>query len=329
MYRSFASRAAVAFMLLALSIDAASGQQPAKAPAAKPLAVEPLHADISYGPAERNVLDFYQAATDRPAPLLVHIHGGGFVAGDKRQGLNAGMVQAIKQSGIHFASINYRFVDGKDVIFPAPQLDGARAVQFLRTKADEWNIDPARIACFGGSAGAGISLWIGFHDDLADPDNADPVLRESSRISAIGSFGGQPTYDPIKIRELIGGRAWEHPSIIKVYGLHDSEEALHPSADIQRLYDESSAITWLTKDDPPVYMVYNEADGPLPADAKPGQGIHHPNFGRMLEKEMDKLGIENVFVNQDAGKNTTTNVGTDMLEFFKKHLDVAAPKPAD
>jgi acetyl esterase len=269
------------------------------------------------------VLDFYQAKTTKPAPLLIHIHGGGFVAGGKRQGVNAGVVQALNATGMHFASINYRFVDGKDVIFPVPQFDGARAVQFLRTKASEWKIDPKRLACFGGSAGAGISLWIGFHDDLADPDNADPVLRQSSRISAIGSMGGQPTYDPIKIRELIGGRAWEHPSILKVYGAKDADELLHPTPAMQRLYDESSAITWLTKDDPPVFMIYNEADGPLPADAKPGQGIHHPNFGRMLKKPMDELGIENVLVTQDADKNKTGNVMLEMLEFFKKHLGMA------
>lgn len=301
----------------------ALAQPPAKT------AIEPTHADVSYGPAERNVLDFYAAKGDKPAPLLVHIHGGGFVAGDKRQQINPGMVKALQASGIHFASINYRFVDGDKVIFPAPQMDGARAVQFLRTKADDWNIDSKRIACFGGSAGAGISMWIGFHPDLADPSSSDPVLRQSSRIVAVGSFGGQPTYDPIKIRELIGGRAWEHPSIFKVFGLHNADEALHPTPAQQKLYDESSAIYWLTKDDPPVYEVYNEPDGPLPADARPGQGIHHPNFGRMLKERMDDLGIECVFVNGNAGKNKVPNVGADMLDFFKRHFGMSgtAAKP--
>jgi acetyl esterase/lipase len=268
------------------------------------------------------VLDFYQAATDKPAPLLIYIHGGGFVGGDKRLGINAGMVQTLNGFGIHFASINYRFVDGKDVIFPTPQLDGARAVQFLRSKAGDWKIDPKRVACCGGSAGAGISMWIGFHDDLADPDNADPVLRQSTRVLAVGSIGGQSTYDPIKIKELIGGRAWEHPSLFKIYGLKDADEALHPTPAQRRLYDEGSAITWLTKDDPPVFMIYSEADAPLPPDAKPGDGIHHPNFGRMLQKRMDELGIENVFINQDAGKNQLGDPIRQMVDFFLRHLGV-------
>jgi acetyl esterase len=276
----------------------------------------PTHADVKYGPADRNVLDFYQADSDQPTPLVVYIHGGGFVGGDKRG--NLGMLPDLLDAGISFASIHYRFVDGKKVIFPAPQHDGARAVQFLRSKAQEWNLDPRRVACMGGSAGAGISMWIGFHDDLADPDNPDPVLRHSTRIQAIGTFGGQSTYDPIQIKELIGGRAWEHPSIFKVYGIQTAEEALHPTPERQKLYDEASAITHLTKDDPPLFMVYKEADGPLPKTARPGQGIHHPNFGRQLKKKMDSLGIENVFVNQPVAARR--NVTQEMLAFFQKQF---------
>jgi acetyl esterase len=288
--------------------------------------LEPTFADVAYGPAKRNVLDFYQVPSIRPAPLLIYIHAGSFVSGDKQDYIDPIMVQVLKYAGIHLASINYRFVNGKDVLFPIPQQDGARAVQFLRSKADEWNIDPQRVACFGGSAGAGIAMWIGFHDDLADPDNPDPVLRQSTRILAVGSFDGQATYDPIKIRELIGGRAWEHPSMFKMYGVKTLEEALHPTPAVRRLYDQGSPITWLTKDDPPVFMIYDEPDGHLPADAKPGQGIHHPNFGRLLKQRMDELGIENVFINQNAGKNKTGDAEAQMFDFFKKHLGVASSK---
>ena len=191
-------------------------------------AITPTHADVKYGPAERNVFDFYQAKSEKPTPLIIFIHGGGFVAGDKSR-FSPAMLNGAHAAGISFASIHYRFVDGKEVIFPAPQHDGARALQFLRSKAKEWNIDPKRVACYGGSAGAGISMWLGFHEDLADPKSDDPVLRESTRIQAIGTHGGQSTYDPIKIKELIGGRAWEHPSIFKVYGVTSAEEAMHPT----------------------------------------------------------------------------------------------------
>ncbi|HYG74223.1 MAG TPA: alpha/beta hydrolase [Planctomycetota bacterium] len=279
----------------------------------KPTPIKPTHANVAYGPHERNVLDFYQASSAQPTPLIIYIHGGGFVAGNKNS-INQGMLKAGLESGISFASIHYRFVDGKDILFPVPQHDSARALQFLRSKAKEWNIDPKRVACYGGSAGAGISMWLGFHEDLANPKSEDPILRESTRIVAIGTFGGQGTYDPIKVKELIGGRAWEHTSLQKIYGLKSAEEALKPTPEQQKLYDEGAAITHLTKDDPPLYMVYNEADGPLPADAKIGQGIHHPNFGRQLKSKMDELGIENVLVlPADKGRN----VNKEMLEFFR------------
>jgi acetyl esterase/lipase len=280
--------------------------------------VAPTHADVHYGPHERQVLDFYQATRDKPTPVIIHIHGGGFVHGDKRN-INPGMVRAILASGISFASINYRFVDGEQVIFPTPQRDGARAVQFIRSMAREWNVNPGRMACFGGSAGAGISMWIAFHDDLARPDSPDPVDRQSTRIQVVGTMGGQGTYDPVKIKQLIGGRAHEHGSLLKVYGLKSMDQALHPTPAMQKLYDESAAITHLTKDDPPLYMTYNEPDVVPPADAKPGQFIHHPNFGRQLKAKMDALGIENVFVNAGGNPPTPEPPG-GMLGFFKKYL---------
>ena len=80
----------------------------------------------------------------------------------------------------------------------------------------------------------------------------------------------------------------------------------------------ASAITHLSKDDPPLYMVYSEADGPLPADAAPGQGIHHPNFGRQLKKKMDQLGIENVFLNQPGPQGR--NPLAEMMQFFQKQF---------
>jgi acetyl esterase len=283
---------------------------------AKP-AIRPTRADVSYGPAERNVLDFYQAKSDQPTPLIIYIHGGGFVGGNKNS-FSPSMLRAALDSGISFAAIHYRFVDGKTTIFPAPQYDGARAVQFVRSKAKEWNIDPERVACFGGSAGAGISMWIAFHDDLADPNSSDPILRQSTRIQAVGTFGGQATYDPIEIKALIGGRAWEHPSLFKVYGVKGPAEALNPSAEVKRLYDECAAIKHLTKDDPPLFMVYSEPDGPLPDNARPGEGIHHPKFGHLLKERMDKLGIENVYIHTaEAGG---ADISLQMLEFFKKHF---------
>jgi acetyl esterase/lipase len=272
----------------------------------------PTHADVHYGEHERQVFDLYLAPSQQPTPLVIYIHGGGFVGGDKGS-ISPDIIARCHSAGVSVAALHYRFVTTD--AFPAPQRDAARAVQYLRFRAKEWNLDPDRFAAFGGSAGAGLSMWLGFHDDLADPASADPVARQSTRIKAIGSNGGQSTYDPNVIKAWIGGRAYEHPSIFKCYGI-DSIEQITESR-LQPLYDEVSAIKHLTADDPPIYMQYSEPDEPLPADARPGQGIHHPIFGHKLKAAMDRLGIESVYVHT---RDRTPAPGGDMLDHLLRWL---------
>src|SRR4029077_7525610 len=124
----------------------------------------------SYGQYKSNVLDIWQAQGDGPRPLLVYIHGGGWLGGDKKQ--SGPKIQAYLDKGISYAAINYRHTS--EAPLPAPVHDAARAIQFLRTKAAEWNIDVNHIALTGGSAGACTSMWILLHDDLADPKAKDP-----------------------------------------------------------------------------------------------------------------------------------------------------------
>src|ERR1019366_5936823 len=158
----------------------------------------PTYENVKYGPHERNVLDFWQAKSDQPTPVLVSIHGGGFVGGNKS--VSPVLLKECLESGISVAAINYRY--STQAIAPAPFHDGARAVQFLRSKAKDWNIDSKRFAATGGSAGAGISLWLGFHKDMADPKNDDPVPRQSTRLTCMFVTEGQTSYDPRFIRKL-------------------------------------------------------------------------------------------------------------------------------
>ncbi|MEZ0276972.1 MAG: alpha/beta hydrolase fold domain-containing protein [Roseimicrobium sp.] len=261
------------------------------------LGPKPTAENAKYGPHERNVIDFWKADTKEPAPVLVFIHGGGFLAGSK-EGVAPHTVFQCLASGVSFASINYRY--SSQAIYPAPMLDGARAIQFLRSKAKEWNIDPKRIGAFGGSAGAGISMWIGFHEDLAKPDSSDPIERESTRLRCVGTLGGQGTYDPLVIKEWIGMPPAQHPALIALYGVKTFEDFSKP--EIRKLATDAAAMTHLTKDDPPLFELYNEADAPVPSDAKPGFAIHHPIFGHKLKERMDELGIECVYRHTDDKK---------------------------
>src|SRR5687767_14243164 len=153
---------------------------------------KPTHADVKYGPYERNVMDVWLASSEKPTPVLVSIHGGGFGRGEKR--VSPELLRGCREARISVAAITYRF--SNQAIAPAQFHDAARAIQFLRHNARQWNLDPRRVAATGSSAGAGLSLWLGFHDDRADPKSEDLVLRESSRLTCMSVFNGQTSYDP-------------------------------------------------------------------------------------------------------------------------------------
>jgi acetyl esterase len=277
----------------------------------------PTHANVSYGPDESNVLDFWQAPTGAPNPLLVMIHGGGFRAGSKAQ-VSAGFLQACLQAGISLASIEYRFT--QKAPYPAQMLDCARALQFIRSKAGEWGLDPKRVAATGGSAGAGISLWLGFHKDLADSKSSDPVARESTRLTCILPTNMQCTYDPRVIKTLIPGNAYDVSAIKFLYGLpvtfNWDTDAISPELDAK--IKDAAPITHLTKDAPPVYAVSAKA-----ADV-PGN-IHNANFARHLKKLMDGLGVE-CEIHMDTDYASYQAAMDDRMAFLKKHLGVADRK---
>lgn len=255
--------------------------------AADPLPeIKPTQADVSYGPHERNVLDFWKAEGDGPRPLLVFIHGGGWTGGDKKQKAEA--IKPYLDKGISCASINYR-LSGQAPL-PAPVHDAARAIQFIRSKAADWNINTSRIALTGGSAGACTSMWLLLHDDLADPKAEDPVLRQSTRVCAAAVSAGQTSIDPKVIEDWLGPNVLKHRMINMAVGEATMEGALKNYDKHKALYVEFSPYNHVDGKDPPLLMTYG-GDMTLPSkDA--GHGIHHPVYGVKLKEKSDKAGHE-------------------------------------
>ena len=248
--------------------------------------LSPTYSDVSYGPHGRNVLDFWKANGEGPRPLLVHIHGGGWTGGDKKR--PAAEVRPFLAKGISFASVNYRLTPKNPL--PAPVHDAARAIQFIRSKAAEWNLDKTRIALRGGSAGACTSMWLLLHDDLADPTSSDPVRRESTRVSAAAAAAGQVSIDPKVIEGWLGPNVLKHRMINKAVGETTIEGALKNYKKYQTLYVEFSPYNHLDKDDPPLFMSYGN-NMTLPSE-NAGHGIHHPVYGVKMKEKSDLLGHE-------------------------------------
>ncbi len=302
----------ISILFVAMSIllpRAVSAGKPAPQPAPTPDL-----ADAHYGPEKMQVFDLWKAKSDQPSPLVVRIHGGGYVSGSK--GVSAETVNAYLQQGISFMDIGYRLTP--EVAVPTHHMDCARAVQFARAHAKEWNIDPKRIAATGASAGGCSALWLAFHDDLADPKNADPVLRESTRLTCAFVHSAQTSLDPRVVKEWIGEivmthPAWKNPAM---WGLK-LDEFNTPKA--HALYETASPITHLTSDDPPVWMAYGIPKEPLTLTS----AIHNRNFGLRLKEQMDRLGIECVLV---VGKVKRGEEGTPFPFLLKQFGIVPAKK---
>ena len=276
----------------------------------------PGRTGIQYGQHIRNDLDLYLAQSDKPTPLVLYFFPGGFVVGNKNT-VPIPLLDACKAAGITVAACNYRYVT--DAPFPACFHDAARALQFLRYHAREYNIDPTRVASTGSSAGADISLWLAFHADLADPANTDPVLRQSSRISAAGALAAQTTLDPHEIARLITEQDAKQPMWARMYGLRpdqmDSEEQ-------HRLAAEVSAVSLLTKDAAPVFLYYTAPHKPITLEMPQGERVHNPAFGFYLKERMDKIRVECVLrLRQDyKSENPGPEMNREMVKFFQAHF---------
>ncbi len=290
-------------------------------------AATPTHADVSYGPHERNKIDLYLADSKTPTPLVLYIHGGGFSGGDKRT-IGGNTIREFNQQGWSVAAINYRFTN----VLPAPgqYLDCARALQFIRHNAEKWNINSKLVASTGGSAGAGTSMWLAFHDDLAEAGSDDPIARESTRLTCVAVSNGQSSYDP-RFAEKAGiprPNFERHGFFEPFYDIKVSE-ADTPEA--YRRYEAAAPITHLTKDDPPALLNYSYANEDVTATSNLGLVVHHPKLGIALKEEMDKLGIECVvqYRGQDQGQAVRHGGGEtiSIVNFIAKHFKAASEQP--
>jgi acetyl esterase len=279
--------------------------------------------DYSYGAHWRNTMDFWKAESDKPTPVVIFFHGGNFTGGDKSSYYGDSLVIACLNNGISVITANYRYIT--QASFPGPFLDAARLIQYVRHNAGQWGIDPELIAAKGRSAGGNLSIWLAVYDDLADPDNQDPVLRHSSRLTTIIAKNAQTSNDPFFVWENIYNGNNVHSAVYDFFGLEEMSRYGLANELSKKKYREmafeASPLNHVTKDDPPVFLIYpqriDEWDGnPLPEGTKQSKYIHHVSFGIFFKEQYDQASLE-----CELRSARDVNVA-DKLLWLQKYFDI-------
>jgi hypothetical protein len=153
----------------------------------------------------------------------------------------------------------------------------------------------------GNSAGGGASLWVAFTNDLADPNNPDPVLRESTRVQGAAVRETQASYDieshwfdlvfedfPEATFELY--RQVNNQNLLQFYGLSNDAEYDSPEIDAYRA--DVGLLDLMTSDDPPIWVsnIIREVVAPNDADLV----LHYAFHARELKEKANGIGVENV-----------------------------------
>ncbi len=260
--------------------------------------IKPLFADVHYGPDSHQVLDFYKAESKTPTPLMFFIHGGGWVAGHKTEVIG---IKDVYLEGISIVSIDLRPIQDALAAKVNPPIewpmhDAARALQFVRSKAAEWNIDKDHICACGSSSGACTSLWLALHKDMAKPHSTDPVARESTRVWCASVRMAQSSLDPAELvswapNSTYSGHAFgffPNPQDLKTRD-DDFAGFLAHREDLLPWIKEYSPIAHVTSDDPPIYIWFR--DVPQPAGKRQHDPTHTAVNGLKLQEKCKEVGV--------------------------------------
>lgn len=299
--------------------------------------------DVRYGDAPRNVLDIYLPDCDEPTPLVIYVHGGGFTGGDK-SGTHTAGINEFLQACVAYATINYTLlkvpsaeegtqsaIDQGGVL--TSLMDAARALQFLRYHFESLNLDSENVAMYGASAGAGASLWLGTHDDMADPGNADAVLRESTRIKAVGAIATQSTYDlllwegillPVTepFAELLGGT--DIPTVAAGLGV---DNYLLTFLGVGSVEEIASAENIEYRANVDMLGLMDASDAPIFArNFDTGFGdllnlfLHHGLHALAVRDRADEVGLHNVTYVDDPVYGLEDPSGETLNSFLLRHI---------
>jgi hypothetical protein len=319
------------FALFVLAITAMSAHAEGCTPVSLTAPVNPQN--ICYGNVEWNeptlgdkplkqTFTLYRpvgAGTSKTA-LVIYAHPNGVT---KALAPTSAMYQALVppalNAGFSLASIEFRHpVVNEDASSPAPvpHTDIAKAIQFIRANADALGIDTRNIFVAGQSRGS-LALWTVLQDDMADPNSADPVSRQSTRANAAWMVNAQTTYDGHEFSELFLVPR-DRPFFNFAFDQKHPKHAQFGSA--------IKSVNAGNQADPPVTLRYDsEVVSKLLTldELKAHDPVHYPNFGPALcnaYRVAFGVGTRCTYQADPAFQGNPQAAFRGYIGFFKKHL---------
>jgi acetyl esterase/lipase len=184
---------------------------------------------------------------NQPAPTgaIVICPGGGY-GGLAMDHEGHQIAQWANEMGFAGIIVSYRH-RGRGYGHPAPMLDAQRAVRLTRSRAPEWNIDPARVGILGFSAGGHLTTTVLTHFDRGDPQAIDPVDQQSCR----------PDFGVVCYAVIALGREYTHQG---------SQRNLLGESASEELIESLSNERQVTADTPPCFVWHTAADQAVPVE---------------------------------------------------------------
>jgi acetyl esterase/lipase len=206
-------------------------------------------------------LDLWVPVTPTPAPLVVWIHGGGFMFGDRRylpETLRPNQIfDALLDGGLAVASIDYRHA--LEAPFPAQLHDAKAAVRYLRAHADELGISIDRVGVMGESAGGYIAAMVGLTGHRPDLEGTHGVVGLSSAVDVVVDWYGPADLASMPRQTLPPEVAAKLPPELRVAPEDQLTRGLEGAA-----LADASPVTHVTADAPPFLLVHGTADWLVP-----------------------------------------------------------------
>jgi acetyl esterase/lipase len=220
--------------------------------------------DLSYAnlsPAQKVDL-YWPAEGNGPFPVILVIHGGAFMGGDKRDIQLTPMLEALNR-GYALVSMNYRM--SGEAIFPALVQDVLAAIRWMRANAEKFLFDPAKIAVWGGSAGGYLALMAGVGADIPELDDLSLGNPDQpSHVQAVVSWF--PPTDFLKMDEQLAESGFLPPAEFAHSSANSPESLIlgQKITEIPELVRAANPETYIRPGLPPFFIQHGKMDDTVP-----------------------------------------------------------------